>query len=70
MERIQLRPGMTVTRRSDILTTDRVDRNGKRLARSITGTVIYVHPKGRFHTVEYTAMNGRAIRESFWGVAP
>ena len=66
----RLKPGMTVTRRSDILASDRVDRNGKRLGRTMTGTVIFVHPAGRFHTVEFELRYGRKIRESFWGVAP
>ena len=31
------------------------------------GKVVYVHPKGRFHTVEFMASGG-SIRESFQGV--
>lgn len=46
-----LKPGMTVTRRSGILTTDREDKNGKRIRQTMIGTVIYVHPEGRFHEV-------------------
>lgn len=31
------------------------------------GKVVYIHPKGRFHTVEFTTPGG-PIRESFQGV--
>lgn len=65
-----LKPGMTVTRRSGMLTTDREDKNGKRIRQTMIGTVIYVHPEGRFHTVEFEMRYGRTIRESFCGVAP
>lgn len=30
------------------------------------GTVVYVHPKGRFYTVIF-AFGGRSFRESFFG---
>ncbi|MBR2943383.1 MAG: hypothetical protein IKB82_08295 [Clostridia bacterium] len=36
--------------------------------RSMTGTVVYVHPKGRYHTVEFK-FGEQAIRESFAGTA-
>ena len=32
------------------------------------GTVVYIHPLGRFHTVEFRFPHGAAIRESFLGV--
>lgn len=32
------------------------------------GEVIYVHPKGRFHVVEFTNAHGITMRETFWGV--
>ena len=32
------------------------------------GTVVYIHPKGRFHVVEFAVRCG-VIRESFKGVA-
>lgn len=32
------------------------------------GEVIYIHPKGRFHVVEFTNALGVKMRESFWGV--
>lgn len=32
------------------------------------GRVVYIHPKGRFHVVEFG--EGRcAVREGFWGIA-
>ena len=33
-------------------------------AKTLRGTVVYVHPKGRFHVVEFE----KGIRESFAGV--
>lgn len=50
----------------------------RRLAISMSGTdskgpkpmegrVIYIHPKGRFHTVEFSTMGG-PVRESFAGI--
>lgn len=35
--------------------------------RVIEGNVVYIHPKGRFHVVEFTTRGG-AIRESFAGI--
>lgn len=32
------------------------------------GIVVYVHPKGRFHVVEFENLKGEKIRESFDGV--
>lgn len=34
---------------------------------ALTGTVVYIHPKGRYHTVEFI-IRGRRVRESFQGV--
>ena len=36
-------------------------------ARPMEGKVVYIHPKGRFHTVEFQTMGG-PVRESFLGV--
>lgn len=36
-------------------------------ARPMEGRVVYIHPKGRFHTVEFSTMGG-PIRESFSGI--
>ena len=34
---------------------------------SMDGEVVYIHPKGRFHTVEF-CIGGQQVRESFIGV--
>ncbi len=34
--------------------------------RSMTGRVVYIHPRGRYHTVEF-ALRGGTVRESFLG---
>ena len=39
----------------------------KHTGTAMRGKVVYVHPKGRFHTVEFMTGCG-AIRESFQGV--
>lgn len=44
-----------------------VDKGQKIRTRRKTGTVVYIHPKGRYHTVEFDT-NGGPIRESFMGV--
>lgn len=36
-------------------------------ARPMEGRVVYIHSKGRFHTVEFSTMGG-PIRESFSGI--
>lgn len=36
---------------------------------SAWGTVIFVHPKGRFHVVEFQGVSG-TFRESFLGLEP
>lgn len=33
------------------------------------GVVVYVHPKGRFHVVEFANQRGDTIRETFDGVS-
>lgn len=33
----------------------------------MTGTVVFIHPRGRFHTVEFKTRGG-VLRESFQGV--
>lgn len=37
-------------------------------ARPMRGVVVYVHPKGRFHVVEFENLKGEKIRETFDGV--
>ena len=39
---------------------------GKTCSIKVTGKVIYVHPQGRYYTVE-AELDGRTIRESFPG---
>lgn len=31
----------------------------------MTGEVVYIHPRGRFYTLEFTCENGMKFRESF-----
>ena len=33
--------------------------------RLMTGEVVYIHPRGRFYTAEFTCENGKIFRESF-----
>ena len=33
----------------------------------ICGVVVYIHPRGRFHVVEFAGRSG-AAREAFWGL--
>lgn len=42
--------------------------NSEHSGRPMRGTVVWIHPKGRFHVVEFE-VNGRTLRESFLGVA-
>ena len=37
-------------------------------AKPVTGTVVYVHPQGRFHVVEFENLRGDKLRETFDGV--
>lgn len=37
-------------------------------AKPLRGTVVYVHPKNRFHVVEFENARGDKIRETFEGV--
>ena len=38
------------------------------LRRTVAGRVVYIHPKGYYHTVEFE-LNGGHVRESFKGVS-
>lgn len=38
------------------------------VSKPMKGKVVYVHPKGRFHVVEFTNSMGITMRETFWGV--
>lgn len=60
--RVQI--GDIVTRRPITFTDTAKDRNeGSRLLR---GKVVYIHPKGRFHVVEF-GDGSKTVRESFYG---
>lgn len=41
---------------------------GKAIRRPMRGRVVYIHPRGLFHTVEFQTRGG-AVKESFQGVA-
>lgn len=58
-----VRVGDIVVRRP-VTFYDRDSAEGTKLVR---GRVVYVHPKGRFHVVEF-GEGKRAVRESFSGV--
>lgn len=38
------------------------------VCKPMRGVVVYVHPKGRFHVVEFENARGEKLRESFMGV--
>ena len=38
------------------------------VTKPMQGTAVYVHPKGRFHVVEFENRFGEKLRESFEGV--
>lgn len=40
----------------------------KSMRRPVVGRVVYIHPAGRFHTVEFE-LPGGPVRESFQGVS-
>lgn len=40
----------------------------KKTKRPIVGRVVYIHPQGRYHTVEFE-LGGGTVRESFLGVS-
>ncbi|MBO6266782.1 MAG: hypothetical protein J6M06_00970 [Synergistaceae bacterium] len=54
--------GDVVIREAVTLTYDSENR------RMFRGTVVYIHPEGRYHTVEFRFKNGATVRESFLGV--
>lgn len=41
--------------------------DGKAPGKAMTGRVVYIHPQGRYHTVEFELPGGK-VRESFLGV--
>lgn len=59
--------GQKVTR-TPLTFTDNVDRQkGEPAHRPMSGRVVYIHPQGRYHTVEFQPPLG-VVRESFLGV--
>ncbi|MBE6069725.1 MAG: hypothetical protein E7211_18845 [Clostridium lundense] len=44
-------------------TLDHTDGKGRRKPQ--TGTVVYIHPRGRYCTVEFETGKGATLRESF-----
>ncbi len=56
--------GQTVLRRP---LTFRTAEEKNELPKRIPGQVVYIHPKGRFHTVAFSFPGG-IIRESFLGI--
>lgn len=58
-----LKIGSRVRRKISCL-TEKVD--GHNVSREEDGTIIYIHPAGRFYTVEFQLAGG-TIRESYHG---
>lgn len=62
-----LRLGQMVTRCPQ--TIGSLEKNTTALKpKSLRGRVVYIHPKGRFHVVEFENNRGDKMRESFHGV--
>ena len=60
-----VRVGDKVRRMSEILSQQDAENHSVR--RPMVGKVTYVHPKGRFHEVEFE-LRGGPVRECFQGV--
>lgn len=58
--------GQKVTR-TPLTFTDPAREKGEPKHQPMTGKVVYIHPKGRYHTVEFQMPLG-AVWESFLGV--
>ena len=43
-----------------------MDKQGRNQKKPMKGTIVYIHPQGRYHTVEFET-EGKTVRESFWG---
>lgn len=61
-----LRVGQKVMRTPALLT--QAGEGNKEVHRPMTGKVVYVHPEGRYHLVEFETWGG-TVRECFQGVA-
>lgn len=55
--------GEKVTRQPESF-ADIEPKTGKIIRRTMRGKIVYIHPKGRFHVVEFES----GVRESFAGV--
>lgn len=60
-----MKVGDIVTRRP--ITFNEKEGEGNTPVKAMKGRVVYVHPKGRYHTVEFQLRDG-VLRESFLGV--
>lgn len=61
-----MKVGDTVKRVSAVLNSNDVGQ-GHKYNIPLTGTVVYIHPKGRFHTVAFQTRGG-TILESFFRI--
>lgn len=61
-----VRVGDKVRRMSEILSQR--DEEKRSVRRTMTGRVVWVHPKRRFHLVEFELPSGGLVRECFQGV--
>ena len=57
--------GMKVRRKSEKISGDHALEKNHRL---MDGVVVYIHPRGRYHVVEYDLPRGQKLRECFAGV--
>lgn len=63
-----VRVGDKVTRVPNSIEELKVPGSVAMVTKPMRGTVVYVHPKGRFHVVEFENAHGEKLRESFMGV--
>lgn len=60
-----MKVGQKVVRYPETFWERERDRNSPK--RPLSGKVVYIHPKGRYHTVEFDLPGGK-VRENFPGV--
>jgi hypothetical protein len=66
---MMVKVGQRVTRTPKTIgVLDDTNFGTKLQAKPMRGVVVYVHPKGRFHVVEFENLKGEKIRETFDGV--
>lgn len=66
MKETPLKLGQIVTRWPE--TVCELDDKARAVKKPMKGRAVYIHPKGRYHIVEF-ALRGGTVRESFWGVS-